>query len=137
MTTQKIARSPRCTKWTGETLYDFFNMMSELRDEKYEQRFINAEHAVARAENAYDRRFENVNEFRAALADQQRLLVNRGEYEVAHKMLMDKVESAMMRLEKHEGSVRGSRDMLGWMAGAFGLILTVITIIFMIIEKSK
>lgn len=41
--------------------------------------FVSAEKAIAKAEQATDKHFEAVNEFRASLADQQALLITRTE----------------------------------------------------------
>ncbi len=53
--------------------------------------------AVAKAEEAAERRFESVNEFRAQLSDQASTFLTRGEYTVAHNALVDKLDTEVKR----------------------------------------
>ncbi len=52
-----------------------------------------ADRATSRANDASDRRFESVNEFRNALSDQQRSLMSRSEYEQGHRNLTERITS--------------------------------------------
>ena len=144
--------------WTIDALLQYFNSILETRDQKYEQQFKHqqeavsaalqsSEKAISKAENSNEKRFESVNEFRAVLSDQQRMLMTRSEYEVNHRNLItmfessiaainEKVNNITINLEKHESTGTGSKNALGIMAGAFGLILTIITIVFIVIEKA-
>lgn len=72
-------------------------------DRRYEQRFdaqekatmvaiTSAKEAVTKAEASTERRFESVNEFRAALADQSSTLVSRTEVDQYNKALNEKIE---------------------------------------------
>jgi ElaB/YqjD/DUF883 family membrane-anchored ribosome-binding protein len=54
--------------WTFETLYSFM-----------QQRFLDMAVAVEKANQASEKRFDSVNEFRNALKDQQQTFVTRGE----------------------------------------------------------
>ncbi len=63
-----------------------------------------AERATLRANDASDRRFEAVNEFRAAMSDQQRTLMGRSEYEQGHRNLQDRLAS----LEAYRYEIGGS-----------------------------
>lgn len=53
----------------------------------------NAEKATGKAEMAAERRFESVNEFRRALADQTATFIPRAEYDSAHAALVDRVSA--------------------------------------------
>jgi hypothetical protein len=106
-------RDPNGDEWTLKTL----RVLIEANDLRYSQRFaaqsealsaaftaqqnaVNAaltaaDRAVLKAESASEKRFDAVNEFRASLADQSRLLMPRAESEQASKTLkeqMDKLE---------------------------------------------
>lgn len=72
-------------------------------DRRYEQRFdaqekatgvaiTSAKEAVTKAEASTERRFESVNEFRAALSDQSASLMSRAEVEQLNKSLSDKID---------------------------------------------
>ncbi len=63
-----------------------------------------AERATLRANDASDKRFEAVNEFRAAMSDQQRTLMSRSEYEQGHRNMSDRIAS----LENYRYEVGGS-----------------------------
>jgi predicted mannosyl-3-phosphoglycerate phosphatase (HAD superfamily) len=57
-----------------------------------------AREASDKAEKAYDKRFESVNEFRAQLSDQTATLISRAEYSVQHSALDDKVNAIADRV---------------------------------------
>lgn len=79
-----------------------------------------AKEAVLKAENASDKRFEGVNEFRATLADQQRTLMPRAEAE----LLVKGLETRLTKLETVGGERRaqsvGGREMWAWIVGVLG-----------------
>jgi len=59
--------------------------------EQVQLALIASDKAVTKADAATERRFEGVNEFRAALSDQSATLLTRNEYNVAHQNLTDKL----------------------------------------------
>lgn len=77
--------------------------LNDEREDRNKERFINmksavdaaltsSEHAIAKAELATEKRFEGVNEFRAALQDQATSLMPRTEYTVQLTALTEKVD---------------------------------------------
>lgn len=54
--------------------------------------FAAAEKATDNAREAISKRFDTVNEFRGALADQQHTLLTRAEYDVHHRALQERVQ---------------------------------------------
>jgi hypothetical protein len=58
----------------------------------------NAEKATAKAEAAADKRFESVNEFRSALADQTASFLPRVEYETSHSAVSERITANADRL---------------------------------------
>jgi len=89
-----------------------------------------ADRAVAKAEMASDKRFESVNEFRAALNDNARLLMPRLETERALSSITEKVELLTTRLNAKDERGRGMGDIMGWIVGAAGFVAAVISIVF-------
>jgi hypothetical protein len=102
------------------------------RDRRYTERFDAqeganrlaldaAEKAVLKAENAAERRFESVNEFRATLSDQAAQFVTRKEVEA----LFVAVNGTLGRLEQgasnSAGRGAGMSQMWGWIAAIAAL----------------
>lgn len=99
------------------------------RDVRYQQRFeaqtsaINAalqaaKEAVIKAENATERRFEAVNEFRQTLSDQAGTFVSRAEYNALKE-----------RMDRGEGRGSGLSAGWGYIVGAGGLIVVAIAVV--------
>ncbi len=125
----------RTDGWTLLTLREFLlHKHDELRvliseyDKRYEQRFqaeqlalkdalvaqekavtaalIAADRAVSKAETATEKRFESVNEFRSALADQAASLLSRVEYSVQYQSIVERLN----KLEEAQNVMRGLRE---------------------------
>lgn len=96
---------------------------------------LSAERAILKAEAATEKRFEGVNEFRSALADQQRTLLPRAEAEVRLKALDDMLAIISRRLSVLEG--RSSGVLSGWSlaVGAVGLLSVLVTIFMALSAK--
>ena len=60
--------------------------------ERVDMALAASDKAISKAELATDKRFDAVNEFRAALGDQSRELMPRSEYQVQHKSLSDRID---------------------------------------------
>jgi hypothetical protein len=144
-------------EWTLDTLRTHFEALLKEIDRRVEQRFADqekavsaalaaaekavlnasaaAEKAVLKAESASDKRFEAVNEFRAALNDQSKMLITRDEVEQRLKSNDDKTDlitSRMDRLEgRSDGSDKNKTDIRLWLLAA----IATISILLVIIEK--
>ena len=90
-----------------------------------------ADRSIAKAETANEKRFEAVNEFRETLADQQRSLIPRTEAEGRFSAMSEKILDISDRVKTSEGRRGGGSSMLGYIIGAFGLLLTILSIISM------
>ena len=132
--------------WTTDTLKE--NLENEIdairsqigeSDRRYEQRFdaqekattvaiTSAKEAVIKAETATEKRFESVNEFRAALGDQASKLLGRGEFSVAQKSLIEKIESLEKRLNLREGATEGADKTLAYIISAISVLFGIIGI---------
>jgi hypothetical protein len=99
------------------------------RDRRYTERFAAqeganklaleaAEKAVLKAENASEKRFEAVNEFRATLSDQAATFITRKEVEA----LMLAVNATLGRHESSAANISGRGSgmgqLLGWLVAA-------------------
>ena len=60
--------------------------------------------AINKADQANEKRFDAVNEFRATLGDQQTKLITRTEYESAHDSLAEKINGVTDRINRTEGA---------------------------------
>lgn len=103
--------------WSVEAVLEHINRVFEIHDAKYEQRFEAQEKAVAaaldsaktavnKADEAAQKRFEAVNEFRALVTDLIRTLMPRAEAEIAVRELSRRI--ADLERGRGEGSARGS-----------------------------
>lgn len=111
------------------------------RDRRYSERFDAQEKAVAaalaaakeavlKAEQASEKRFDGVNEFRATLSDQAATFMPRKEAQAESAMLREKIDTTNTLLSALSGRVdtligarTGATDMWGWIVGAVGVLL--------------
>lgn len=118
------------------------------RDERYKLRATNqdsvvkaameaSDRALSKAEAAIEKRFDNVNEFRATLADQAALLMPRQEYSVQHQALVDKVDLNENRINQLVTEVAGmaarglgAKDLWGYLIGVCGIALAALAVYF-------
>jgi hypothetical protein len=109
--------------------------MLDEREDRTKERFvaldknitiamIAADKAVSKAETATEKRFEGVNEFRQTLADQAATLLPRGEFQVQHRSLMDKIDGLDARLAAIENSGANLQGRV-WAVGAIWSIFVV------------
>ena len=121
-------------------LKEFISAIVEANDRRYEQRFKDsqtavdaalnaAKEAVLKAEDASEKRFEGVNEFRQTLGDQQRLLMPR----VEAVQRMESIEKTLDELKRTKATTEGQRAGAkeGW--GAIAAVLGAISIVLGII----
>jgi len=119
--------------WTTDTLRSHLWELIGNNDKRYEQRFVaqeqavnnaltSAKEAVAKAENATEKRFDAVNEFRAQLADQARDFMPRKEAEIQIATLMDKVAALTGTRSQ------GANAVVGYMVGALSFIALLVTV---------
>jgi hypothetical protein len=83
--------------------------------------FTASEKAIDKANEAAEKRFESVNEFRQTLTDQTSTFMPRAQVEALLKAVNDKVDAAVNRLNLGEGKSTGLRDGWGYIVGAIGI----------------
>lgn len=107
--------------WTVDTLKDYV-----------EQRFVAQENAVRIANEASEKRFDAVNEFRAQLSDQTRTFLPRTEYDARHETLENRVSELTDRLNRSEGKTQGSEVTIGKIYAAIGAVGAILAIVILI-----
>lgn len=133
--TVEAARVPDTGKtgWTIETAIDHLTSLVNERDghvrtliagmdKRVEDRFAAIKEAVLKAENATERRFESVNEFRGTLDNQQRTLIPRAEVDVIVKGLEGKIDTNTKQLAALNAERMGIRGGWGYAIGLLGAI---------------
>lgn len=93
-----------------------------------------AERAVAKAESSADKRFDSVNEFRAALDDNFRTLMPRAESEQARAIINEKIDALTARVNQRDDRGQGRGDVWGFIVGAAGFIAALISIAYAIMR---
>lgn len=92
-------------------LKEYFDMRFENAEKGVNAALAAAKEAVIKAENATEKRFEGVNEFRNTLADQQRTLIPRAEAELIIKGISDRLKVVEdLRIEK-TGESGGAKNL--------------------------
>lgn len=149
--------------WTTDTLHqhltqrlnDVDRMLSRRMDDAdkaIQAALVSAEKAVVKAETANEKRFEGVNEFRKALADQTATFIPRAEYDAAHTALGDRVDAnanrvaalelrLTSRLDRGEGSDAGAAGQRGDqrlnMSNVIAAAATIAAVISLILYVTK
>lgn len=96
-----------------------------------------AKEAVVKAEDATERRFESVNEFRGQLNDQQRSFMPRLEYEQAHNALISRVDELTKRVDDREARSGGMSSVWLVMVAFISVTATVVSTIVLVMTRRK
>lgn len=145
------------TGWTVETALSHVLALQAAADKRYEQRFdaqqkavevglasqktsvdaalAAADRAVFKAENASEKRFEGVNEFRNQLGDQQRTFIPRSEVDLISASLTGKVTELTTRLNELQAERMGIKGGWGYAVGAVGFMMGLAGILFAVFGK--
>lgn len=125
---------------------EFFLVLMDGYDKRYQQRFeaqeralesalSSAKEAVDKAQVAAEKRFDSVNEFRNTLADQQRNLLPRQEYQVQHKALeevvkavSDRVDIVAQRQYIANGQSEAAAKLWGFIIGSLGIVIAIASV---------
>lgn len=95
-----------------------------------------ADRAVAKAETAAERRFESQNEFRGTLTDQARTFMPRAEAEQTMRAMNEKLENLTARVNARDDRGRGAGALWGAIAAALGLLIAIVSIVFVLTRGS-
>lgn len=117
------------------SLREYVDIRFEAQKEAVNIAMAAADRAVTKAEAANERRFESVNEFRAALSDSSRLLMPRAEIEIWFSTMTKKVDELAIRLDKSSAKMdsgvahgRGLSDAWGILLGAAAFIASIVAV---------
>ena len=113
----QLARIEALGAQRGEELRRELDQRFAAVRRELDQRFAAAHEATLKAEDATERRFESVNEFRASLADQEKLLLTRREYDAAHQTLAAATTEVARRLEAVSAVVVPRNETDAWRQG--------------------
>lgn len=109
------------------------NLRFEAMKEQVEEAFESSQRAIDKADIATEKRFEGVNEFRAALADQATRFVTQETLAALSEKLQasidrnrDDLTTLATRIDLREGEVTGSRLTYGNLAVLLGAFATII-----------
>jgi hypothetical protein len=123
-----LSSSEPQNQWTISTLKEHYDYVLNVRDEKIDQKFASLELAVLKAEQATEKRFESVNEFRAQLADQGRTFVPRNEYENGQKDQSNMIDDLKVRIDKMENMKSGGNVVWAYVLAGVSLIVAMFSI---------
>lgn len=131
--------------WTTETLYVHMMAMLAAAEAKNQQQFRDAKEAIQIAQiasqsainksEANDSKWrDNSNEWRQAMDDREVKFMPRLEYSSAHQSLIDRISAVENRIITIESRGMGLKQGWGFLVGAAGFILVLISI-FMALKR--
>lgn len=109
------------------TLREYVDVRFKAQESAVAAALTSAERAVTKSENAAERRFDSVNEFRSTLSDQARLLMPRAESEQTIRALSDKVDMLVARMNQNDDRGRGMGQVWSWIVGAAGILAIIVS----------
>jgi hypothetical protein len=112
------------------SLREYVDIRFDAQEKAVNAALAASDRAVNKAEMASEKRFDAVNEFRAALNDSSRLLMPRSEAEQSYKVLANKVETLETRVNTRED--RGTGENQGWVK--IGLAISILANLFLIFK---
>jgi hypothetical protein len=110
------------------SLREYVDIRFDAQEKAVTAALAAADRAVGKAELASEKRFDSVNEFRAALSDSSRLLMPRSEAEQGMKSMEEKLNSLVKRVDARDERVVGADQ--SWIK--IGLIASILVNFVMI-----
>jgi hypothetical protein len=109
--------------------------LASLQDKAVAAALAAAKEAVNKAETAIERRLENTNEWRETFSDRDRMLMPRGEAEVALAGLREKIDALTISHREHKSNEAGTAA--GWSKaiGVVGLVALIVSIISFFLHR--
>jgi len=117
---------------TAVSLREYVEAMLHQRDKQVDAAIAAAAMATSKAESATEKRFEGVNEFRAALDDASKLQVPRSEYTLAINQIDSKIEDLKTATDTKISDLKGSNragasSLWGYIVGTVGILAFIIS----------
>jgi hypothetical protein len=124
-------------------LHDKVDALALRLDQRYQDQtkaldaaFVAAEKAVRVANDANEKRLDNVNEFRGQQRDIISNFVPRAEYQVVYTALSEKIEALSSRLDTNQGNTAGqdkttalTEAKLNQRLVVYGVIISIVVVI--------
>lgn len=116
---------------------------------------VSADKAVLKAETASEKRFESVNEFRATLADQQRVLATKSESDLRFTAVDERLTESMRTrqaqidavnarvnelfeiIREQRGRGAGLHSGWGYLVGGLGVVAAIVTMIVLLVKTAS
>ena len=116
------------------------DLMAE-RDLRHQQRYEASCHAldaalgcakdaITKAEAAYEKRFDNTNQWKQTFSELSGKMVTRMEYSSAYDALKDKIEEASGRIKVIEGKSTGIGTSIGVVMAVAALLITTVPVVW-------
>lgn len=145
---EETANSPSQHSWTLDTLYFHLSSMIAASEKRSEEHILSAEKsalalhastekAITKAETATDKRFDNANGFRDAMADQSSTFVSRVEVDQRIGAVADKTADIALRVTRMESKGIGLNAGWGYLVGGLSAVAVVIGLIVSLIRSVK
>jgi hypothetical protein len=112
------------------SLREYVDIRFEAQEKSVNAALTASDRAVNKAETASEKRFDAVNEFRAALADNARLMMPRAESEQANKVLSSKIETLEGRVNSWKDRSGGNDEAWSRLGLILSLLVNVALVIF-------
>lgn len=120
--------------WTFNTLYLLITARLDAHEKAFLRAITEIEKSEEKTEVATNKRFDSVNEFRAALSDQTANFIPRAEYIAYHIALEEKVDNHGSRLDTIEAIKTGASETFRGISANVALLGTLIAIFIGVIS---
>ena len=116
------------SEWTVDTLKEYFDALMAANTKAVEAALAAAQAAVGKAEIATEKRYDGLNELRGTMADKDKLLLPRTEFQAEMNPLLERLADLQTRVTKAEGRSGLSTPLLAALAGLAGAFLTYVLV---------
>lgn len=117
------------TGWTLETLKELIEQRLDSMDKALTAALQATKEAIQKAENANEKRFDGVNEFRAQLGDQARTLMPRSEAEQRFNQLADDILRLKAKDERSTGRAGGISGVVAAIVSGVSILVAVVSVV--------
>lgn len=107
-------------------LREYFEQKFESSDKAVAAALAAAEKAVLKAENANEKRFENVNEFRQTLSDQQKLFATKIETQLINEGIVARLKTIEDKHALESGERGGAKNLWIVILGVMNVISIIV-----------
>lgn len=111
------------------SLKEYVEVVAHALEKNFNSRLEQMDRAVTKAENATEKRFEGVNEFRGALQDLTRTFMPRKEIESMFSSLIEKTDSNTKELEKTKNIKQGGNVVWAYVLSGVSLMAALVALV--------